>query len=403
MLQILKDCCRRSRLLGFAVFLLRRFAEVRVAEVSASLTFTTLLSLVPILTVILAVVSAFPMFEEWSETVVGFIQMTIVPQGADALLAYLAEFKQQAGSLTAIGIVFLGITSLLLVRTIDQAFNRIWRVKAERPVWLQFLLYWALLTFGPLALGASLSVWGMLLKQSAAGGLPLLGKALQVGSSVVVNGVILFLLYRFVPNRFVPSLHALTGALFTAVLLECARRLFALYIGTFNSYQLIYGAFAAVPVFLIWLNVLWMLILGGAVLTAALSYWRDEAFRRPAGTRERFEDVLNILLLLNRAQQRSRAMNVRQLRPHINLGYDELGDLLEKLARYHYVYKGKQGWVLKGSAETLRLQELFVRFVYDPEQVGTPAGREIGRMLAGGMDGLAVSLSDLARRLEQNG
>lgn len=401
MLQILKNGSQRSRLLGFCAFLLRRFSEVRITEVSASLTFTTLLSLVPILTVILAVVSAFPMFEELSETVVGFIQMTIVPEGADVLLAYLEEFKEQAGSLTVIGIMFLGITSLLLIRTIDQVFNRIWQVKAERPVWLQFLLYWALLTFGPLALGGSLLVWGMLLKQGAAG-LPFIGKVLQVSSSMVVNAVILFLLYRLVPNRFVPWMHALIGALITSVLLELARRLFAFYIGTFNSYQLIYGAFAAIPVFLIWLNVLWMLVLGGAVLTAALSYWRDEAFRRPAGVRERFEDVLNILLLLDKAQQNSRALDVRRLREHINLGYDELGDLLEKMARYDYVYKGKQGWILKGRAEAVRLDKLFARFVYDPEQITTPAGRVFGQLSAQSRAGSDISLAQLAERLDNH-
>ncbi|MDO5058535.1 MAG: YihY family inner membrane protein [Neisseria sp.] len=395
----IQQACRRSRLLGFSVFLLRRFGEVRVPEVSASLTFTTLLSLVPMLTVVLAVVSAFPMFERFSETVVNFIQLTIVPQGADALMGYLDQFKQQAGSLTAIGIIFLGVTSLLLIRTIDQTFNRIWSVKSQRPFWFQFLLYWALLTFGPIALGASLSVWGILLKQSAVG-LPLIGKALQFGSSVFVNAVILFLLYRLVPNRFVPLPHALIGAVLTAVLLELARRLFALYLGTFNSYQLIYGAFAAVPVFLIWLNVLWMLVLGGAVLTASLSYWKDEAFRRSWNAHERFDDVLNILLQLDQAQQQSRALNVRELRRCINLGYDELGDLLEKLARYDYVYKGKQGWVLKGKAETLRLNELFTRFVYRPEYMTTAAGQEVTDLLNAGLENLDISLAEFAERLK---
>ncbi|MDO4696342.1 MAG: YihY family inner membrane protein [Neisseria sp.] len=401
MLQILKSTCDRSRLLGFAAFVLRRFAEVRVAEVSASLTFTTLLSLVPVLTVILAVVSAFPVFEELSETLVGFIHVTIVPEGADVLLAYLEEFKRQAGSLTVIGIMFLGITSLLLIRTIDQAFNRIWQVKAERPLWMQFLVYWALLTFAPLALGGSLLVWGMFLKQGAAD-LPFIGKVLQVSSSMVVNGLVLFLLYRLVPNRFVPWMHAFVGALLTSVLLELAKRLFAFYIGTFNGYQLIYGAFAAIPVFLIWLNLLWMLVLGGAVLTAALSYWGDEAFRRPLGVRERFEDVLNILLLLDKAQQNSRAVNVRELRQHINSGYDELGDLLEKMAEYDYVYKGKQGWILKGRAETVRVDKLFARFVYNPEHVVTPAGRLFGSLSEQGRDGSDISLRELANRLKNH-
>ena len=270
-----------SRGWGFALFLWQRFHEVRVPQVSASLTFTTLLALVPILTVTLVVVSAFPMFAEFSESVVRFIHTMIVPQGADTILSYLATFKAQASNLTAIGIIFLGITSLLLVQTIDQTFNRIWHVKTQRPFWMQFLLYWALLTFGPLAFGAALSVWGLLLKQSHLEEIPWLSAVVQISSSILLNTAMLWLLYRLVPNRYVPTLHALIGASITAILLELARRGFAYYVSSFNSYQLIYGAFAAIPVFLIWLNLLWMLLLTGAVITAALSYWKGEAFRRP--------------------------------------------------------------------------------------------------------------------------
>ena len=353
-----------SRWFGFAQFLWQRFDEVRVPQVSASLTFTTLLALVPMLTVTLVVVSAFPMFAEFSESVVRFIHTMIVPQGADTILSYLATFKTQASNLTAIGIIFLGITSLLLVQTIDQTFNRIWQVKTQRPFWLQFLLYWALLTFGPLAFGAALSVWGILLKQSHLEDMPWLAEMVQISSSVLLNTAMLWLLYRLVPNRYVPALHALIGALITAVLLELARRIFAFYVGNFNSYQLIYGAFAAIPVFLIWLNLLWMLLLTGAVITAALSYWRGEAFRRASGASEQFDCVLRILLLLHQAQAHSRALSVRDFRHEIHKGYDELGDLLERLAQHGYVYEGKQGWVLKTNAENIQLSELFQHFVY---------------------------------------
>ena len=353
-----------SRGWGFALFLWQRFHEVRVPQVSASLTFTTLLALVPILTVTLVVVSAFPMFAEFSESVVRFIHTMIVPQGADTILSYLATFKAQASNLTAIGIIFLGITSLLLVQTIDQTFNRIWHVKTQRPFWMQFLLYWALLTFGPLAFGAALSVWGLLLKQSHLEEIPWLSAVVQISSSILLNTAMLWLLYRLVPNRYVPALHALIGASITAILLELARRGFAYYVSSFNSYQLIYGAFAAIPVFLIWLNLLWMLLLTGAVITAALSYWKGEAFRRPFGAREQFDCVLKILLMLHQAQKNSRVLRVQDFRREINMGYDELGDLLEKLAQYGYVYEGKQGWVLKTSAAHIQLAELFQCFVY---------------------------------------
>lgn len=358
---------RASRLGGFVWFVCRRFVEVRVPQVSASLTFTTLLALVPVLTVTLVVVSAFPMFDNLSESFVHFVNRTIVPQGADMVFDYIDEFKQKASRLTAIGIIMLVFTSLMLIQTIDQTFNRIWRVGSQRPVWVQFLVYWTLLTFGPLMLGVGVSLWSSLLKQSAWGGTyPLLAGAVRVAASVLFGTLLLWLLYRLVPNRFVPARHALFGAAVTAVLLETARYGFAWYIGTFKGYTLIYGAFAAVPFFLLWLNLLWMLVISGAVLTASLSYWQGEAFRRGFDARGRFDDILKILLLLNEAQQSGKTMRVQDFRPHINMGYDELGGLLEKLARHGYVYLGKQGWVLKTNAEAIGLGDLFRLFVYRP-------------------------------------
>lgn len=144
---------RESRLGGFALFVWKRFNEIRVPQVSASLTFTTLLALVPVLTVALAVVSAFPMFDSLSAAFVGFVNQTVVPQGVDTVFEYINEFKQKASQLTAIGVIMLGVTSLMLIQTIDQTFNRIWRVNTQRPLVMQFLVYWALLTLGPLALG----------------------------------------------------------------------------------------------------------------------------------------------------------------------------------------------------------------------------------------------------------
>ena len=134
-----QDLCR-TRFAGFMVFLWKRFDEVRVPQVSASLTFTTLLALVPVLTVTLVVVSAFPMFDTLSDSFVRFINQTIVPQGAGVLFDYINQFKGKASNLTAIGIVMLVVTSLLLIRTIDQTFNRIWRVQSERPLWTQCLV-----------------------------------------------------------------------------------------------------------------------------------------------------------------------------------------------------------------------------------------------------------------------
>lgn len=357
----------KGRGVEFVLFIARRFSEERIPQVAASLTFTTLLALVPILTVTVAVASAFPVFDEWSHTFVQFINRTIVPQGADMVFDYINAFQEKASKLTAIGSVMLLLTSLMLIQTIDGVFNRIWRVSTQRPLLMKFLVYWALLTFGPLSLGLC---WSLLSSGLGYSGLqmylPSWIKWLKVGVSIGFITGLLWLLYCLVPNRFVPKMQALMGALLTAICLEVARFLFAWYMGNFKGYALIYGAFAAVPFFLLWLHLLWMLVLTGAVVTSSLSYWQGEAFRRSVGANGRFDDVLKILLLLDSAQQKGQAMPIRVFRQHINMGYDELGQLLEKLARHGYVYLGKQGWVLKMSADAIGLAELFKLFVYRP-------------------------------------
>lgn len=331
------------------------------------MTFTTLLALVPVLTVMVAVASIFPVFDRWSDSFVSFVNQTIVPQGADMVFDYIDAFRDQANRLTAIGSVMLVVTSLMLIRTIDNAFNHIWRVNTQRPWMMQFLVYWALLTSGPLSLGVGISFMvGSVQDSVLSSGAQQWADALKTAARLAFMTVLLWGLYRFVPNRFVPARQAFVGALITAFCLETARFLFTWYMGNFDGYRSIYGAFAAVPFFLLWLNLLWTLVLGGAVLTSSLSYWQGEAFRRGFDSRGRFDDVLKILLLLDAAQKEGKALPVPEFRRHINMGYDELGELLEKLARYGYTYSGRQGWVLKTGADSIELSELFKLFVYRP-------------------------------------
>ena len=355
-----------SKAFAFAWFVVRRFDEERVPQAASSMTFTTLLALVPVLTVMVAVASIFPVFDRWSDSFVAFVNQTIVPQGADMVFDYINAFRDQAGKLTAIGSVMLVVTSLMLIRTIDNTFNRIWRVNTQRPWMMQFLVYWALLTFGPLSLGVGISFMvGSFQGSALASFVPQwMGGVLQTLGTLFFATLLLWCLYRFVPNRFVPGRHAFIGALITAFCLETARFLFAWYMGNFDGYRSIYGAFAAVPFFLAWLNLLWTLLLGGAVLTSSLSYWQGEAFRRDLDSSRRFDDVLKILILLNDAQEEGRALTVQEFREYINMGYDKLGELLEKLAQSGYIYNGRQGWVLKTGADSIELGELFKLFVY---------------------------------------
>ena len=237
-----------NKICAFAWFVIRRFSEERVPQAAASMTFTTLLALVPVLTVMVAVASIFPVFDRWSDSFVSFVNQTIVPQGADMVFDYIDAFRDQANRLTAIGSVMLVVTSLMLIRTIDNAFNHIWRVNTQRPWMMQFLVYWALLTFVPLSLGVGISFMvGSVQDSVLSSGAQQWADALKTAARLAFMTVLLWGLYRFVPNRFVPARQAFVGALITAFCLETARFLFTWYMGNFDGYRSIYGAFAAVP------------------------------------------------------------------------------------------------------------------------------------------------------------
>lgn len=387
----------QGRLPAFARFLWLRFNDVNVPQVSASLTFTTLLALVPLFTVTVVVISAFPMFADISMQFNSFITSVIMPAaGADAVGEYLLQFRSKASNLTAIGIIIMMMTSLLLIQTIERTFNQIWRVSRPRPLTMRILVYWTLLTLGPLVLGFSMSMWALLLKSSTLDlRYPALSAFLSLVSSVLFIAGLLFLLYRVVPFRHVPARHALLGAVVTALLLEVVRRSFTFYVANFNSYQLVYGAFAAIPVFLLWLNLLWMILLSGAVLTAALSYWQGQAFRRQLDSSGRFDDVLKILLMLDTAQAQGRSLKIQHFRKHINMGYDELGDLLEKLAQHGYVAKSTHGWVMKTNAQHIEVAELFHLFVYRPSQEDSDhVGQTLQNIIEPGMMGINMTLAD---------
>ena len=393
-----------NKICAFAWFVVRRFSEERVPQAAASMTFTTLLALVPVLTVMVAVASIFPVFDRWSDSFVSFVNQTIVPQGADMVFDYIDAFRDQANRLTAIGSVMLVVTSLMLIRTIDNAFNHIWRVNTQRPWMMQFLVYWALLTFGPLSLGVGISFMvGSVQDSVLSSDAQQWTDALKTAARLAFMTVLLWGLYRFVPNRFVPARQAFVGALITAFCLETARFLFTWYMGNFDGYRSIYGAFAAVPFLLLWLNLLWTLLLGGAVLTSSLSYWQGEAFRRGFDSRGRFDDVLKILLLLDAAQKEGRTLSVQEFRRHINMGYDELGELLEKLARYGYIYSGRQGWVLKTGADSIELSELFKLFVYRPSAPNKDkVNRTVDSVMQPCLQTLNMTLAEFDAQTRQN-
>ncbi len=250
-----------------------RLTSGRYFRVASALSFSSILALVPLLTVVFSALSLFPIFTRWSEDIQDFIYRNFVPQLGDQIQASLQEFSANAGQLTLWGLIFLLITTLALLATIEDAFNDIWQVKKGRPFGQRVLVYWAMLTLGPILIAMSLSVSSYLLSMSFIDSQPTISGVksfLLSGLPFALELLAFVFLYISVPNCEVRFKYALSGGVIAAILFELAKYAFATYLVYFTSYQRIYGALAVLPVFLIWIYLSWLVVLIGAYITAAL-------------------------------------------------------------------------------------------------------------------------------------
>lgn len=256
-----------------AYTLSERFREDRLGLTASSLTFTTTIALVPLVTVALAVFTAFPMFAKFQGVMQQWLIQSLIPETiARQVLGYLTQFAGQASKLGGVGLVVLFITALALILTIDRTLNAIWRVRKPRPLGQRVLVYWAVMTLGPvlLALSLSLTSYALSASKGLVGGLPG-GVELLLGSlQFVLLALGLAALYRYVPNTHVRWSHAWAGGLFVSVGFEAAKKLLVIYLGKVPTYSVLYGAFATLPILLIWIYVGWVIVLLGAVISAYL-------------------------------------------------------------------------------------------------------------------------------------
>lgn len=250
-----------------------RLREDRLGTTAGSLTFTTLLALVPLLTVGLAVFTAFPTFASFQVALEKYFLQNLIPDTiAKPVLKALTQFAGKASRIGVLGLLGLGVSALALLMTMDRTLNKIWRVRKARPLAQRLLLYWGLLTLGPLLMGGSLTLTSWVL--SVSGGWM---QALPGGLAQVVDGVQFLLLaaavaalYRYVPHAPVRATHAWVGGLAVATAVEVAKALLAWYVKSVPMLNSVYGAFAIVPILLIWVYALWFIVLLGAELVA---YW----------------------------------------------------------------------------------------------------------------------------------
>jgi membrane protein len=345
-----------------------RFVQDRCAQAAASLTFTTLLSLVPLITIALTVFSAFPVFDEFSAQIKLFLMNNLMPENAGIIITqYMQQFADSATRLTAVGIVFLGVTAMTMMLTIDVVFNDIWQVSRSRPLVKRLVAYWAVLTLAPLLIGASLSVTSWLVGLSMGHGkyVSPFGIVLLKTLPIFFTTLAFTLLFRLVPNRHVPRAHALLGAFVAAVVFESMNQVFGYFVSHFTTYKLVYGAFASVPIFLMWIYLSWLTILLGAVIAASLSHWRAPASQHLSRTTQLL-DALRVLKIMAKAFQQGKVSTLPELSKSLYLGYDVLEYIFADLAGADMVRQVEGGgWVLMRDVNNIRVTELLRLFVLD--------------------------------------
>lgn len=324
-----------------AVTLRERFREDRLGLSASSLTFTTTIALVPFFTVALAIFTAFPMFSKMQANLQLWLVQSLVPDSiARQVVGYLTQFAGRAGRLGFVGFAALVFSVLALVFTIDRTFNGIWRVRRSRPVGQRVLVYWAAMTLGPLLLAASLSTTSYVLSASKGlvGGLPGgVGLILDVVEFALLAAAFTAL-YRYVPNTPVRLRHAIAGGVFVAVGMEVAKRLLAWYLGLVPTYSVVYGAFATVPILLVWIYIAWTIVLLGAVVAAYLPSLLAGARRRGSAHGWQFQLALEVLKHLLAARTTSaRGLSAEQLADTMEVDILQLEPVLETLVQLDWI------------------------------------------------------------------
>ncbi|WP_371820194.1 YihY family inner membrane protein [Verticiella alkaliphila] len=380
---------RPAALLRLLRFAAQRAGEENVLQVGSALTFTTVLSLVPMLAVVFAFFTAFPLFAQFRLALDEFMVTSLMPVNvADTVMNYLNQFALQASRLSALGGLFLVVTAVSLIMTIDKAFNDIWHVTRQRPLMQRMLVYWAVLSLGPIMLGASLWTTSFLARESLGlvGDLSAMGGLALTFLPMLVSGLCITAMFLVVPNRYVRWRDALTGGFGTAIVLELMKTGLAWYLTKFPTYTVVYGAFAILPIFLLWLWLSWVVVLFGATVAASMPLIRLGRLQinRQAGAP--YLDALNVLRELSAARGSvPPGLAGRTLNRRLQLNHDELAEVLDGLAEIGYVARIGEGarerWALVCDPAVASLGPVLDRFLLDRSQPVLANDAELRRIV----------------------
>ena len=349
--------------LNFARYVGNRYREDDCNRSAAALTYTSLFAVVPLMTLMYATLSMVPAMQSVSASIESFVCENCVPTTGHEVQAYLQQFSQQARKLTGAGIGLLAVTAILMLRNIENIFNKIWRTRENRKGLSSFLLYWAMLSLGPLFIGLAFAITTYLLSLKVF--------TEQVDSSHIGQYLLTFapyfltsaaftLIFTAVPNCKVPFKHAAIGGLLTSLCFEIAKYLFTLIVAN-ASFELIYGTFAAIPLFLMWIYLSWLIVLAGAEVVQALSAYHPNSGHDV----DDFTLSLAILELLSRKHRQGIAVSDHLLlqKPwlldHYSVSNDRWPSIRDKLLNAKLLGMTQSGdYVLGRDLHHFQLKEL---------------------------------------------
>ena len=353
-----------------------RFREDHMGLTASSLTFTTSIALVPFFTVALAVFTAFPMFSKLEGALQDWLIQSLIPDNiARQVLGYLTQFSRQANKLGVAGLAVLLVTAIAMILTIDRTLNGIWRVRKTRPLTQRVLIYWAAITLGPLLLAASLALTSYVLSASRGlvGALPVSLRFLLdlVQFALVAGGVAA--LFRYVPNTYVRWAHAWVGGIFVAAGIELAKKALTLYLSAVPAYSLVYGAFATLPILLVWIYVSWVIVLMGAVIAAYLPSLLAGVARRGGAHGWQFQLAIEVLQQLHVAHHSARkGVSASQLAVRLQVDVLQLEPVLETLLALDWAGQLDEAkdntearYLLMADPDSTRLEPLLERLLLD--------------------------------------
>jgi len=371
------DLAAVKRLAGFVG---RRLGEDRVAQVAGSLTFTSVLSLVPLATVAFALFTAFPIFGSFQASLQDFLADHLMPAQINSqIFKYLNEFAAKAKGLTTVGMIILLVTSVMTMMTVESAFNVIWRVKKARPIAQRVLVYWSIITLGPILFGCSLSISSYVFAHSVAFAgshnlMPPVVEWLLTGVSLPLTVFGFTITYVYMPNCKVEWRDAVIGGLIAAVAFEIGKRGFGLYVRSIPTYTAVYGAFASLPVFLLWVYLCWVIALVGAMVTSALPAIRIGQYHRRAFPGSDLLDALEILARLVEARDEGKpGYTALELSKMVRCDLDTSHRIIERLDTLGWIGRLEDArlprHVLIANPNQITLTMLFQQFVVDREEL----------------------------------